>query len=197
MKNQKGISPIIAVIILVIILVVGSAYYFKQQTKPVSKSSVVDETANWKTYTATNLYQISYPLDKYSIKSGTDLKAEWPGQVIINPNDSFLQGTQITIVIDGNPNNLSLSNSKDLFIKNDRSMCSTEASNGKNIKEISLGNEKAFEMDSCTGGLTGTEKQIVTIKNNKVFNIIVEYRKSGIPAMQVADQILSTFKFTD
>jgi len=64
LNYQKGISSIIIVVVLAVILVcVGGAYYFKQQqAKPVSKSSVVDATANWKTYTNNEgEFSIQYP----------------------------------------------------------------------------------------------------------------------------------------
>jgi hypothetical protein len=61
LNYQKGISSIIVVILLAAILIGGGAYYFKQQAKPASKT-VVDATANWKTFSNKTLnYEIKYP----------------------------------------------------------------------------------------------------------------------------------------
>ena len=156
-----------------------------------------DSTANWKTYNATNVYNLSYPLDKYSIRSGAaNLNALWPGPIIIDPNDSFSQGDRITIIVYNNIDNLSLTNPKGLFTDSAISRCVNEAINGREIKQTVLDGQKAFEMDSCSSGLIGTKRQIISVHNNNVFSFIVEGSSQSEEINNLGAQILSSFKFS-
>lgn len=87
-NSQKGIAPIIIVLILAIILAgAGDAYYFKQQQS--KSSSVLDETADWKTYQNTKYgFEFKYPKE-YVFSSSEAGGAFSPGYIPICSRDTL------------------------------------------------------------------------------------------------------------
>ena len=212
---------VLAAIVLIIISGLTGYFLAKKQTNVqlinqlTPTSSVfpiltqilpMDETANWKTYTATGIYEIQYPLAYYSIKSGSiNQMTEWPGVISIYPNDSLndkkpLAATySIDISIFNNSNNLSSNEPEKLFGGNNVQF-SPSPEEIKRIKEITLGGIKFYRLDDLPYGQSGIKADMVTIKNNKIYEIqVMPVQVSGNLETNIKffNQILSTFKFLD
>ncbi|MFI5205523.1 MAG: hypothetical protein ACHQVK_01145 [Candidatus Paceibacterales bacterium] len=213
MSKRGFIGPLVIVLVglLSIAGLIGLGMYLgKKSSGPTATNPVVtvqsspapspsptsSETANWKTFKSNN-YEISYPLDKYSERGGSSNIALWPGPIILTPNDSFPGNYQIAITVFDNKENLSPENPASLFQSSllYSHVCDQEAKLNK-FKTIYLDGRKAFKIDNCIGGLSGTREQIITIENNKLFEIDVDPTDQGDIANKLLDQILSTFKFT-
>ena len=159
---------------------------------------------NWKTYSATGVYEIRYPENLYSVRSGTaSLKAEWPGIIIIYPKDSFnnkppLSVTyKISIVISDNSANLSMDQPSKLFGNGILIQYPSLYADTNKVKETTLDGLKAYRLDNLPVGPAGITTDIMTIKNNKIYEILVEpVQGTGDSEVnkQIIEQIISTFK---
>lgn len=163
------------------------------------------DSTNWSTYQATRFYQIEYPLDKYSIRSGpANINASWPGIINLEPNDIFNEEKplavtyQVSIGIKENKEGYTRENleqyfGKGLFIKYGK-----DSLKDIEIKNTKLGGLDALRIDGCCGGQVGVEANIVALKGDKIYEIIINpAQTSGNPDKNKAiyEKIIETFKF--
>lgn len=160
------------------------------------------DTSNWKIYT-NQYYQLKYPEEFYkphvpekfygnSISSVSFLSIN-----DTNQENSYQDVFPFNISVLKNKNNLSL-DEKSLFKQNPDLSYDISFLKGKQSREITLGNIKAYQYDDIAAGVSGYEREIRTIKGNNIYVITVEY-SYGKPVekyRELVDQILSTFKFT-
>lgn len=177
-----------------------------------SPSPTPDPTANWKTYISPNSFTLSYPAGLYSVESGVRFDGGVPKDILtivrIEPTKTFLSKipTPITYTINigvmNNTDRLSTETPVNLFGNGPVIYYPSDYSKGFNIREISLGKTKAFRVDN-TGGLSavglGMITDIITIKNNKVYEILVQYTalQGKEDTIDLVEKILQTFKFTE
>lgn len=174
-------------------------------TPTLAQTQTSNET--WKTYKVASFYEIKLPSDKFSPKDEIYYSGVFPN-LIEKESKSFVSNFSLKeersaagnyilrILIFDNVGNLSINDPKNLFVRVPLG-CSTEALKSKPISEIVLGNIKAYQMNDCTAGLSGTETQIITIKDNRIIEIQVEPRGGSGIAKKTLEKIISTFKFIE
>lgn len=177
LKFQKGISPIIAVILLAVILIGGGAYYFgQQQVKQISKPSVADETAKWKTYTNDRYkYEFKYPATH-------DIAAFGNNEVEISPVISVcLKGDCAFFSVNSyeDKNNLSITD----WLMNIRPDLYNAKTDSK--QDIIINNYDAIKISR------ELDVSYYLIHNSNINDIGFGY------SSKLGAQILSTFKFTN
>ena len=179
----------------------------KQMLLKLIGQNQADETANWKTYKATDLYEIKYPPELYSIKTETkSAQALWPGVVVIEPNDSFSNKKplavtyKISIASTKNEKNLTLNTPKSLFGEGPIMKYSPDLIGQKQIRQVEIGGVIAVRVDDLPIGQAGLASDILTINGNKFYEILIEpFQTSGDQNAnkKIIEQILSTFNFLD
>lgn len=217
MSKRGIIGP--AVVILVGLFVVAGLIALgisigKKSSVPTSSNSVVtaevspvpsptlDKTANWKTYSVANQFELKYPIDQYSVVSGqTNLDYAYPGQLIVQPNDSFIQTAgsniyRVTITPIVNKNHLTLSN-VDTLLGVDNS------NNQFPAVQITVGGIKAVSYNNVPGQVDRTEIYVIRQNQSYPDGIIYNFTlrtlngaKASITNETTIQNILSTFKFT-
>ncbi len=202
---QKGLAPIIIVILIAVAL--GGYLLYKQQPKPTlsspqttysTSSPTTDETANWKTYT-NSIYQFSfdYPQDwSFNTPSLEDKHSN---------NKSVLQ---INISSDSDiKNKILLENQKDILsmtvvIWDNRSKTLDQGIAEwdkffQNPSPTSTSTKSVNQITWITRELTNISnipiKQYITKKGNYLYILTASPQDSTF--INLADQILSTFKF--
>lgn len=197
---QKGFVQVIVLGIIVLAIVAAGAFYLGKQVstpKPQSQTSTTqptisqpspsptpDETANWKTYTRTQLrFSFKYPIDAtlYENKSASvdGVVADSPDSVQLSLPVScgyVLDNSLLTVKVSKSNNEASFG-SPNVF------------SSEIKTQEIVFAGEKAMKAISIPG-LWGSDQ--IGVQKDNLFYLV-----KGEPCFtQTADQILSTFKFT-
>ncbi|MBI4098061.1 MAG: hypothetical protein HY426_03400 [Candidatus Levybacteria bacterium] len=171
---------------------------------PKPTAEAADPTADWQTYTSPQLgFSIKYP-PNYSLKEESNPQYS-PGIDLI-PNDILNNSTPLTttyrvsIAVVQNDKHLSLLNPKGMFGKGPLIGYVSEELGNTPVNKIMLDNYEAYRVNGCCGGQVGVEADILTVKNNQVFEInVAPYQIEGNQNKnkQLYEQILSTFKFTE
>ena len=192
--RQKGFAPIIILILLV--LVAFGAYYFGtiknktilSPTASVQPSTIPssDSTVNWKTYIDSgHNYSFKYPS---SYVLGQHLTGD--GVTLAKPASVGIQD----LVIDFNPNYTKA----DLgTFTNDRRNSLLQVGTANNIDTTTLSGITVKHYYSC--GEKCGDDYFVGIDPNYILEIEVLYSSKDVILQYkpLADQILSTFKFTE
>ncbi len=207
--KQSGLAPIL-IVVLVAILGVGGYFWFSYSnnqtkpaqnvqttktpapaTKPESTSSAASpapngagETANWKTYTSKNNgYTVKYPAswETYGYSRTPNDDADIVGERFFRPIGQKDDGFAITIrtTLSKETNYVQTEN----FIKG-------FFDDGRKISSIQVDGVNGTKVEGQTKG----QKQIIAIfTNNKT---VVEIQSGFLDGVEIFDQILTTFKFT-
>lgn len=185
--------------------------HFVQELTDEEKKKLVpptiDETGDWGIYKASNLYEIKYPLDKYSVSKGfANIDAYWPGIIDIEPNDIFNQQKpaavtyQVSIGIKENKEKYTKETLDQYFGNGLFIQYGGDSLKDAEIKKTMLGGVDALRIDGCCGGQAGVEANIISLKGNKIYEImVVPIQVSGDPEKNkdIYEQVISTFKFLD
>lgn len=195
--NQKGFSNLL--VLLVILLIVGAGgYYFLQNQKPVSPSSIStskvsptpDPAASWKTYTdSVNSFSFKYPSD-------LELKSE-NNQLALKENPGSSGPDIITASI--------TTNKSDFINFTQSEMCDKVFSDNykgsakvcvKEPKDLNLDGVPAKSFEYIEIGIGGGDYRIIQSKKQSL-QLKISFVVGKEDGRKVFDQILPTFKFTD
>ena len=172
---------------------------------------------NWKTFKADSGYTISYPLELYSIRNGlSGPDVFFPGVKVLEPNDSFYYQEpravtyKISIAVRDNPQNLSLDDPESLLAQSAIIAYDPKSLTGHSIQQITLDGVNALRVDDLPAGPAGITTQIVAIRNNRIYEVLVEpqqltgnqaepFQTGEVVASnrEWIDRIIATFKFSD
>lgn len=196
----------ILILIAVVIIALAGYFLYQQQIKSTTVTPLTqttsDETANWKTYTASSQFEFKYPIAQYSVESGSaNIDYAYPGQLIIKPND-------LTVSAGSNIYTLTISliiNKKHLTLQNIDSLLGVD--NSKNQfppKTASLGGVDGVRYDEVPGQVNRTEIYVIKQDKNYTDGIIYNFTlrtlngaKASSENEAIIQNILSTFKFLD
>ncbi len=174
-------------------------------------------TVHWKTFKADSGYEISYPLELYSIRNGPSAPdVLFPGTKVFEPNDSFYYQEpravtyKISIAVRENSQNLSLDDPKSLLAHSAIVAYDPEALTGLSIQQITLDGVSALRIDDLPVGPAGITTQIVAVRNDLIYEVLAEpqqltgnqaepFQTGEVVASnrEWIDQIIATFKFSD
>jgi hypothetical protein len=182
---------------------------------PVSAAAPGGE---WKTYSADQLFEISYPLGLYSMRDArsfspaADLVS--PGPKVLIPDDSFYYRQpraltyKIFVAVRLNSQHLSLDAAETLLTQNSIYPYEPGALQGVTSQPFLLDGVNALRVEDVAGGSTGRiTLQIVAIKNDYIYDILVEPQQLSngaepfqpgafsAPVWDLMNSILATFKF--
>jgi len=161
------------------------------------------DTSDWKTYSDPSLgFSIKYP-PNYLAKKQTN--SSFPPGVQLAPGESLnnKKPLAVTYSIDirvvNNDKKLTLSSPKEMFGNGPLISYIPELLGNTPVNKINLDNYQAYRINGCCGGQAGTEVDILTIKENKIYEILVApYQLEGNDInKQTYEEIISTFKFTN
>lgn len=209
--SQKGLAPIL-IIVIITALTLGGYFIHKNQYKSSSpvqtNQSTANETNSWKTYVSDELgFSIQYPEDLYTLKAQKlTTQGENYGKSFISlePNDIFnskkpLAVTYaVSIAAVPNSSDYSLTAPKRFFGNGPLISYIPEMLGDTPINETTLGGMKAYRVKGCCGGQAGIEADIQTIKDGKIYQIVVAPRQiSGDQETnkEIYERIISSFKF--
>ncbi|MBI2029953.1 hypothetical protein HYT02_06045 [Candidatus Gottesmanbacteria bacterium] len=192
--------PRLTIVVIIFIIIVAGYFILssrnQKQTASVFPSQTptviptIDSRINWKTYTNTDLgFSIQYPEDY--------LYEEIDAGVTHSPYTSYslidLQGNgnKIEIAVAENDNNYSL----DKIIGNGPLLSySKDILDNENVNNIEVDGVEALRIDNIPVGLAGIRSEILFIKKNKIYQIILVPSEAKV---DIFNQILSTFQFLD
>lgn len=174
-------------------------------------------TVHWKTFKADSGYEISYPLELYSIRnSPSSPDVLFPGTKVIEPNDSFYYQEpravtyKLSIAVRVNSRDLSLADPKSLLAQSAIMAYDPEVLTGLSIQQITLDGVRALRIDDLPVGPAGITTQIVAVRNDLIYEVLVEpqqltgnqaepFQTGEVVASnrEWIDRIIATFKFSD
>jgi hypothetical protein len=209
-KNNEGFIQII-IILLALVLVVAGAYYFGTKNKsaptpsPVastqpssSPTATADPTANWKTYTST-AYSFKYPTD-WNLTEGTDGNGKKTGDIfVLSPTPSEKVGAYPFDLFIIDTKLLTVSSYVQSLIA--QPPVGEEAVSSSTQTQITVGGQPAIELTGVFAG-DSSEDWVYTLFNGKIYQITFKVGQdnsnyaNAVTNYAVANQILSTFKFT-
>lgn len=169
----------------------------------------------WQPYRADSGYEIQYPLDTYSMRSGiSGPEILFPGVKVIEPNDSFSYREpravvyKISIAVSENSAGLTLDDAEQLLANSQFVRYDPALLEGKRIEQVELGGEPALRVDDLPSGPAGITAQIVAIHGPFIYELMVEpHRLTGnqaVPYVEGAvkpenealvEEIIATFQF--
>ncbi len=206
--------------VLLWILVVGiTALMGCSSSQPSTGQAPPDTLSNvhWKTFKADSGYEISYPLELYSLRNGlSSPDVLFPGTKVLEPNDSFYYHEpravtyKVSIAVRVNTENLSLAEPKSLLAHSAIIAYDPEVLTGLSIQQITLDGVSALRIDDLPVGPAGITTQIVAIRNDLIYEVLVEpqqltgnlaepFQRGEVVASnrEWVDRIIATFKFSD
>jgi hypothetical protein len=162
----------------------------------------------WVTYVAEYAgYEISYPLEAYSVTQGVGSpQLLQPGVLVLQPNDSLnreqpLAPTyKVSITVRPNDEAYSLNDARILLSNGPIVRYGPDLLEGYPIVETYLHWERALRVDGIPVGLGGGISQIVSIHNSRIYELIVEpYQVAGESSRNedLVEAILASFRFLD
>ena len=187
---------------------------------PTSASPATDSLvdATWKKFKADSGYEISYPLEWYSIRDGLTSSHEvyFQGVKVLVPNDWFYYQEpravtyKISIAVRENVDDLSLDEAQSLLSGGAIIAYDPQLLAGQSIQNITLDGVSALRVDDLPAGPAGISTQIVAIRNHRIYEVLVEPHKlTGNQAepfqtgavvassREWVDQMIATFGFAD
>ncbi len=190
--------------------------YNKDKTSGHAPTQARD-VPGWKTFKADSGFQVSYPLDTYSMRDApTSTPVVFPGVKVLEPNDSFYYREprrltyKIYFFVIANENKLSLADSKTLLSQNAMYPYDPSALDGKSIERFKLDGVDAIRVQSVSASGKELTLQISAIRKDFVYTIlVVPHELTGNQAEpfqkgayfeanhRLAEQIWQTFRFTD
>jgi hypothetical protein len=212
---RKGIALPFLLLLASVAFILGAFFVFDNKPNSLNQNSTQTQSplptaetyyteesdiTNWKTYTNTQAgYSIQYPPD-WATRVRNDLNYGFGPSIELYTSDPF-SNFVINIATASNSKKLSLEKPRDLF--GSGPLEEYVLPPGIEVKETLLGGYKAFRLDHCCGGYNGVEAEIKTIKNNKIYDLIITPDSQGnssvndIKKKKILNQILSTFKFVE
>lgn len=171
----------------------------------------------WQAFKADSGYEIRYPLEQYSIRNTpSSPEVLYPGVKVIEPNDAFYYaeprvGTyKISIAVSANAGNLSLDDPAQLLAHSVIYPYDPGALAGHEIREVSLDGWKAIRVDDLEVGPAGVTAQIVTIRSNRIYELLIEPHQvvgnQAVPFQvgeaspeneELFEAIIATFRFSE
>jgi hypothetical protein len=184
---------------------------------PATSTPASTAGMTWKTFKADGGYQISYPLELYSLRDAPSAPAVlFPGVKVVDPNDSFYYREprsvvyKVSIAVGENTQQLSLDAPAQLLAYNMVIPYDPQLLSGHAIREVTLGGAKAVRVDDLPAGAAGITVQIATVRDGRVYEVLVEPKQvSGNQAesfepgavtpanRQLVEDIVATFQFGD
>ena len=156
-------------------------------------------TSDWKTYIdSKNGFSIKYP-PSYLPKTDVLQTAG----ILLNPSETLNNSKPLTVTyqvyvaVFPNNKNLSNSNLKTMFGNGTITSYTPELLKNVSVNETLVDGNKAYRINGCCGGESGTEADILILKDNKIYEIqVVPNQTEGKDTnKQLYEQILSTFRF--
>lgn len=180
---------------------------------PVVQPQPAEEA--WKRYRADSGYEIQYPLNTYSMRSGiSSPEVLFPGVKVIEPNDSFSYREpravvyKISIAVTENSAGLTLDDAEQLLTNSQIIRYDPALLEGKSIEQVELGGEPAIRVDDLASGPAGITAQIVAIHGPFIYELMVEpHQLTGNQAepyvegavtpenQALVEEIIATFQF--
>jgi len=174
-------------------------------------------TATWKTFKADSGYEISYPLELYSMRNGlSPSDVLFPGIKVLEPNDWFYYQEpravtyKLSIAVRENAQSLSFDDPKPLLAQSAIVAYDPELLTEGSIQQVTLDEVNALRVDDLPVGPAGITAQIVAIRNDRIYELLIEpHQLTGNQAepfqmgevlaanRQWIDGIIDTFKFSD
>ena len=205
-----------AAAILMMALLIVSACAPTGTVAPDSNAQPI-VAGGWQVFKADSGYEVRYPLEQYSIRNApSSPEVLYPGVKVIEPNDAFYYAEprvvtyKISIAVTENAQGLSLDDPAQLLAHSVIYPYDPGALAGHDIREISLDNVKAVRVDDLEVGPTGITAQIVAIRNNRIYELLVEpHQITGNQAVpfqigeaspeneELFEAIIATFKFAE
>jgi hypothetical protein len=201
------------------IVVVGTATLMGCSSGPPSTVQATPDTlstVHWKTFKADSGYEISYPLELYSLRNGlSSPDVLFPGTKVLEPNDSFYYNEpravtyKVSIAVRVNTENLSLAEPELLLAHSAIIAYDPGVLTGLSIQQITLDGVRALRVDDLPVGPAGITTQIVAVHNDLIYELVVEPQQlTGNQAeafqrgevvdsnREWIDRIIATFKFS-
>ena len=213
-KRRFGIPKFafLGIVFVVLLLLLGGVYMLGRSSvlKELNPSSLTippkspdmyqgsptpDPTADWKTYTNTDLgFSFKYPSE--SKLTFNCLECEAPDLMISFPNDTYtLISAGSTEKIDKEKPTVKAIIDNKIYVNKFSTYPVTVTRSAYTLDGIE--GEKTFSEEKI-GNLTRNDIDILVLKDKKLYTFNFRFRPENKQKMSIlADQILSTFKFTD
>ncbi len=221
MLKEKGFTPLLILVgILIVSIIAGGAYYLGKQTNPklqpqnpvvISKtpqhtivvSPTTDETVNWKTYT-NNKYAVTFKYDTTSEVQESDQDNQLILRVFskkLDFNRNYKGSTQPYQLAADNENFFTLEAATNKAAADSFGIgCSKFAKSNT----VMVGGYQGYYSEGAAvqGGGQGYSKTICLEKRDFTYEFFTEYtadspEETQKAVVQLFNQTLSTFKFTD
>jgi hypothetical protein len=171
----------------------------------------------WQAFKADSGYEIRYPLEQYSIRNApSSPEVLYPGVKVIEPNDASYYAEprvvtyKISIAVTPNTQGLSLDDPAQLLAHSAIYSYDSGVLAGHDIREVTLDGVKALRVDDLEVGPAGVTAQIVTIRNDRIYELLVEpHQITGNLAVpfqvgeaspeneDLFEAIIATFRFSE
>lgn len=149
--NQKMFKIRITSLGIVVLAMIGMSAGLPFEPAMLTATPEPIARDQWKRFKADSGYEISYPLELYSMRTGVSSpNAYFPGTKVMEPNDSFYYQEpravlyKVSIAVSTNLENLSLAAPQQLLTHGAIYLYAPELLTGKEIQQVTLDGFPAF-----------------------------------------------------
>ena len=151
---------------------------------------------NGQTYRAEGLYAISYPADQYTVERGETSLGEALGDGVmeLRPKSADQPGYTISMAVSALSTPVTLDHPQGMI---DQSVLLRYQPEGVQVKRAILGGQPAIRLDNLPAGPAGFAIHILTIWDNRLYEILVHPQPSleDDPQLKTVNLILDSFQF--
>ncbi len=150
---------------------------------------------NGQTYRAEGLYAVTFPADQYTMEQGQSALGEalGDGVVVLRPKGDQADYT-ISIAVSTLTARVTLDNPQGVI---DQSVLLRYQPEIVQVRQAILGGQPAIRLDNLPFGEAGFAIHILTIRDNKLYEILVQPQPSleDDPQLKTANLIVDSFQF--
>jgi hypothetical protein len=136
----------------------------------------------WQRFRADSGYEIEYPIQRYSLRSGitNSPAAVYPGVKVIEPNDLFYYQEpravtyRLSIAVTANEGGWTLEDAEELLADSQIYAYDPAQLADRTIEQTTLAGEPALQVEDLPVGPQGITQQIVALHNGFIYELLVE-----------------------